>query len=466
MSSIETDTCRFAIYLAQKFGCSQIIDLGCGSLGHLAEIAPGMSVIAVGDQGSLRFAEKNLSAATVVQHDFATPLNWTDRKALKQSVVVCSGLLQKLVDPTALLATLHDLLRDAPVAVITTPDRDRIAGIGDLGPPRSPENVREWSLTEFTRLLREAELNISFSGLTTEGATRNKNTAIAVLRPPSISTASAPTDFRVRAFMCAYNEEDVIAPVLEYLTSQDVEVHLVDNWSTDRTVARAQSFLGRGLARITRFPADRASATYDWHDLLQHVATLSHESGADWCIHYDADELREACWPQVRLRDALYQVDREGFNAVDHTCIIFHPTLEQPGCDGDMRRFRWYEFGKRGGHFQQVKTWKRQDMPVQLAESGGHIAEFPGRKTYPFKFLLRHYPIRSPEHGARKVLHDRQPRWNPKERQQRGWHIQYDHIQQGHEFLVDTARLHCFDEDSFYRDYLIERLSGVGVEHT
>ena len=62
---------------------------------------------------------------------------------------------------------------------------------------------------------------------------------------------------------------------------------------------------------------------------------------------------------------------------------------------------------------------------VSLARSGGHQAEFAGRRVCPEAADLKHYPIRSSEQGARKVLTERVPRFDPVERAM-SWHVQYD----------------------------------------
>ena len=86
-----------------------------------------------------------------------------------------------------------------------------------------------------------------------------------------------------------------------------------------------------------------------------------------------------------------------------------------------------------------------------------------GRKVFPYKFLLKHYPVRSQRHGDKKILRDRQPRWSPAERAE-GWHSQYDHVGAGHSFLRDARALWLFDE-GFNEEFLVERLSGVGAFH-
>jgi hypothetical protein len=104
-----------------------------------------------------------------------------------------------------------------------------------------------------------------------------------------------------------------------------------------------------------------------------------------------------------------------------------------------------------------VKAWKNIHQSVQLSESGGHDARLPHRRVFPFNFLLKHYPVRSQAHGERKVFRDRAPRWDPQERAG-GWHIQYDHVDAGHNFVREKASLLEFDE-TFDSRYLMERLT-------
>jgi hypothetical protein len=66
----------------------------------------------------------------------------------------------------------------------------------------------------------------------------------------------------------------------------------------------------------------------------------------------------------------------------------------------------------------------------------------------------------------RKIFADRRPRWNAGERNARGWHIQYDHVGSDHNFLKPPSELLEFNPAIFYVEYLVERLSGIGVERT
>ena len=260
---------------------------------------------------------------------------------------------------------------------------------------------------------------------------------------------SAPDNFRVVALMSAYNEEDIIVPCLQYLIKQGVEVYLIDNWSTDSTVELASEFLGKGLLAIEKFPPDRPSSHYVWKDILSRMEQLTKEIPADWFIFHDVDEIRSSPWPGLRLRDAIRKVDREGFNAIDHTLITFFPVDNDFSAGDDFEAyFKHFEFSVRPGQFLEIKAWKNSGKSVSLSNSGGHEIKFAGRRIYPFRFLLKHYPIRSQTHGEKKIFRERKPRWLPQERSN-GWHTHYDHIKKGHSFLRQPGELKLFDESAF-----------------
>jgi hypothetical protein len=313
------------------------------------------------------------------------------------------------------------------------------------------------------QLTEDADGQVDVAGWapSVEGS-RIRDTSLVVLWADGC-VAPAPTDFAVVAFVTAFNEADVIASAIDRLAAEGVGAYLIDNWSTDGTWEIAQRRFGRGLIGAERFPAAGPLPTFEWRRLLGRVEELAVTTRADWVVHIDADERRASAWPGVPLRDALWRVDRRGFNAVDHTVLTFPPVDDGfgPGSDPE-HHFRLFEFGRNVGHFVQIKAWKRTRERVDLASTGGHEAAFEGRRVFPYNFLSKHYPVRSQAHGERKIFLERRSRWSAGERAA-GWHVQYDHIQAGHSFLRDPASLDLYEEDDFARRYLVERLSRVGV---
>jgi glycosyltransferase involved in cell wall biosynthesis len=264
--------------------------------------------------------------------------------------------------------------------------------------------------------------------------------------------AAAPEDFTVIAILAAYNEGDVVAQVIGDLVRQGLQVYLVDHGSTDDTVAQAEPFLGRGLLEIERLGG---GPTVRWSDVLRRKEELAGQLAADWFVHQDADEFRESPWENLSLCEAIRRVDRLGYDAIDFELLNFRPTHDgfRPGADV-REAFQYYEHAQSFDKVQ-VRCWRRGEHAVDLVSSGGHDAMFPGRKVFPVRFLLRHYPVRGQVHGERKVLGERLQRFAPEERAQ-GWHVQYGAMLAGKGFLRDPASLILYDPERVRLRLLVE----------
>jgi len=264
--------------------------------------------------------------------------------------------------------------------------------------------------------------------------------------------------FRVIAIVSAYNEADIISPVIGHLVENGVDVYLIDNRSTDGTVEQARPWLKKGLLEIEEFPKEaprNGPPTFDWGAILQRKEELAKKLPADWFIHHDADEFREAPWPGMSLKDAIRWVDRLGYSCIDFRVLNFPPVDDgfRPGADPREHLTRWEEPNVHDT--VQLKSWKNTGAPVSLAASGGHEVGFRGRRVFPIQFLLRHYPIRSQEHGRRKVFEERKTRFLERERA-KGWHVQYDRIEdKAHSFLGDPSRLQPYDADQIRFEVLL-----------
>ena len=238
---------------------------------------------------------------------------------------------------------------------------------------------------------------------------------------------------RLVAIVSAYNEEDIIGPALAHLVAQGASVYLLDDGSTDRTLANAKEAAGSGLIGVETLPPvarEDGTGAYCWSRILDRKAQLAHTLDGEWFIHQDADEFRESPWPHLSLADAVGLVDRLGWNAIDFEVFDFVPAGEDflPGQD-PVSTFRRYHPAAEYDRLQ-IRCWKKTAAPVDLTTTGGHEARFPGRRVFPVRFPMRHYPIRSAAQGERKVFRDRKPRFDPEERA-RGWHVQYDRFVEG-----------------------------------
>ena len=246
--------------------------------------------------------------------------------------------------------------------------------------------------------------------------------------------------FTVTAIIATYNEEDVIGAVLKDLMDQGVRVHLLDQGSSDATLAEAERVNKRGLLHVERFEGEDFSLAR----IIKRKEVLAAELETDWVVNADADEFRESPWPGLGFADGVQEVDRLGFNAIDFAVLNFLPVDDSFRKGDDPREvFRFYAPGAMFDRLQ-VRCWKKQPGHLDLVSTGGHEAQFPGRRVFPVRFLLRHYPIRGQAHGARKVFKERRARFSAEERA-RGWHVQYDGLEEGVSFLREPSSLTPYD---------------------
>lgn len=205
---------------------------------------------------------------------------------------------------------------------------------------------------------------------------------------------------RVVALLAVRNEEYYMERCLKHLYEQGVETCLIDNESTDRTLKIAQDFSHRGLFRIERFPF---TGIFEWVEILKFKCRLAQEIDADWFIHHDADEIREAPKPFTNLVEGIKDVDEKGYNAINSDEFVFIPTSTEEAYEGKdyLNEMNYYYYFKPA-ILHRVNIWKKTGVNVDLASSGGHSVMFENRNIYPENFILRHYILLSKAHAMEK----------------------------------------------------------------
>ena len=456
----QPDVYPFAAYLGERFGCTHVIAIGRPTAKDLIQLYPQFEIIGIVPGADLRLYRNQYGFGTWLAEGTLS----LSEEIMKRAIIVCSDL-EQFVSPVPILKDLKTWLDHAPVCILTSADRDlyRAGGNGFAATSRRPAR---WNLRELDGLLCADGLTPEFIGwAASDNVNYEKKTILAVITNDAEGkqvTWEAPVDFRVVAFMAAYNEEDIIVQSIKKWTDQGVSVHVLENWSTDATYDLAKELESRLPVTVERFPKEGPSEYFDWGAMLERMEALSREIEADWFVRRGADEVLASPWPGISYRDGLYLVDQAGFNCVDHTIVEFHPVDDgfETGMDHEAY-FKHFDF-KHLSHPRQRKAWKNCGQPISTIPSAGHDVVFEGRRIYPFKFLLKHYSFRSQRHGEKKVFRERKARWNPKERA-RGWHIHYDSMQEGHRFVQPASEKEVFDEDHFNKTYLVERLSGIGT---
>lgn len=126
---------QFASYLAERYMCSHIIDIGCGRADKLVELHPKYQLIGIDLPEHIEYCKR--------QYPFGDWLAWNvdepgifpvESQVVENSVIICADVIEHLLRPENLIDTLKQALEYAPVALLTTPDRDLVHGYEHNGP--------------------------------------------------------------------------------------------------------------------------------------------------------------------------------------------------------------------------------------------------------------------------------------------------------------------------------------------
>jgi glycosyltransferase involved in cell wall biosynthesis len=224
-------------------------------------------------------------------------------------------------------------------------------------------------------------------------------------------------DLRIVVLIGVRNEELYLSRCLEHLLQQGLEVCVIDNESSDRTLDILEEFRRCGGVRIEHLPWRGA---FELAEMLRLKEALARKINADWFLHHDVDEIREATPEFSSLKEGLAAADADGFNAVNFDEFVFVPTnpedrFEHTDYRAGMRRYYFFEPFRR----RRVNAWKKTDR-FDLVTSAGHVVQFADQRLAPVSFDLRHYIFLSAEHARSKYGENRH--YSQEAIDERGWH--------------------------------------------
>ena len=163
----QPDVYPVAANIARDLGAGTLIDIGCGRAEKLMALAGQFRIIGVDYGPNLDWCRREHPATSWVHVDLEHPDLWPlPDERVRDSVIICSDVIEHLMDPSALLANLQSLSRQAKAVVISTPERDLTHGVSHSGPPPNPAHTREWALDEFVVLLEHHGFTVQWAGIT------------------------------------------------------------------------------------------------------------------------------------------------------------------------------------------------------------------------------------------------------------------------------------------------------------
>lgn len=151
---------RLAYKRARQLSPDLVMDIGCGSGDKLNEFfgARPYRVVGVDQESAIKLARDRFDNIEWLSGDLDSDGFWAELAEYKPDLVICSDVIEHLVDPLGLLRRLHGLIGDG-LLVVSTPDRSRLDS-DPLGPPGNLRHIREWTADELSMLLEASGFEI------------------------------------------------------------------------------------------------------------------------------------------------------------------------------------------------------------------------------------------------------------------------------------------------------------------
>jgi SAM-dependent methyltransferase len=142
----------YAKGLIKGYNLRNVLDVGCGYGLKLKEIIYPLcdEIVGVDAKHSIEFCKRSHSFGQWFEDDIENTRLKLDRKF---DLVICSDVVEHLVDPDKLIKYIKEYCHEGTHVVLSTPERDKIRGRRSSGPPENAAHVREWNMLEFREYL-------------------------------------------------------------------------------------------------------------------------------------------------------------------------------------------------------------------------------------------------------------------------------------------------------------------------
>lgn len=155
----ETDRWQLEVYLFCKKimedrSLKSIIDVGCGSGYKLVHYLGNYDTIGFETEPCISFLRETYPTKKWINS--GEPEKSFVECTTKTDVVICSDVIEHIVDPSNLIKFLLSI--DAKYYIISTPCRDVLVkyhGYNPYGPPKNKCHVREWTMDELKLYLSQ-----------------------------------------------------------------------------------------------------------------------------------------------------------------------------------------------------------------------------------------------------------------------------------------------------------------------
>ncbi len=208
-------------------------------------------------------------------------------------------------------------------------------------------------------------------------------------------------NIRITALLVIRDEEIYLNKCLDYLLDAGMQIVIIDNGSSDKSLEIIQSYIDEGKPiKVFDHPYE---GYFNLEALLERLEEITEDIDTDWFLRTDADEIMEAPGQFSNLAEGIAHVDSQGYNTINFDELVFVPYKKEQSYIGkDYETEMKFYYFHEPSPLRLMRAWKKTKHKANFAAYAGHLTTFEGRNIYPENFILKHYIFLSYEYGLIK----------------------------------------------------------------
>ncbi len=137
---------QFSAHFMKQYNYQVVIDVGCGSAYKLIKYLDQFDTTGIEVAATYQWLKERYPLRKWLQIEQM-------HENLKTDLVICSDVIEHIADPDGLLQFIQSV--HSKHIIISTPERDAVAGKNDYGPPENTTHYREWNAKEFYKYISD-----------------------------------------------------------------------------------------------------------------------------------------------------------------------------------------------------------------------------------------------------------------------------------------------------------------------
>ncbi len=248
---------------------------------------------------------------------------------------------------------------------------------------------------------------------------------------------------RACGILFCYNEEQIIGETLKHYLKQGIDIVVIDNYSTDSSLDIAKTMRDKYSGKVLDIVRVKTEG-YEWRKILQTACEYMHKNlnHYEWILLIDADAFYYSPVRDMSLLEFMDAVKKYRYNIIDGKVYEFFPIQKEAI---PLLKMKYYDTSD--DLIERQHKIFLYHPTIDFYTASGHQCYRSNRRVCSkVRFIYKHYPWISYEHGLKKIFKERKPRYVEMKEHPTWYEKWVGMLPIEKDFIKDPAKLHYYRE--------------------